>query len=262
MGRRDLTGRRILLTGASSGVGRALALKLAPHHTHLLLVARSEQPLRSLAHELKELGAASAEPLAGDITDPVVRSRAITHVQKAWGGLDLLVNNAGISAHGRLVESNEATLRKILEVNFFAAVELTRSALPLLCESHDSVVLNVGSILGHRGIPYNNEYCASKFALCGWSEAVRPELRKLGVDLLLVSPGTIETHFFDHLVANSGTTPWAKQRGIPPEKVAEQIIRALQRRKQEIYPNWRGRLLVLANRFFPRLVDRVMKPYG
>ena len=262
MGRRNLKDRHILITGASGGIGRARALKLAPYQTHLLLVSRREPELVELARELETLGVASANILAGDITVATVRDQAIHWIQNNWGCLDMLVNNAGISAHGRFAESNEETLRRILEVNFFAAVELTSQAIPSLRESSDSAVVNVCSILGHRGIPYNNEYCASKFALRGWSEAIRPELSKVGVDVLLVSPGTIETDFFDHLITKADTTPWGKQRGIPPEKVADQIIRALQRRKTEIYPNWRGRLLVLLNRFFPRLVDRIMRRYG
>jgi short-subunit dehydrogenase len=262
MGRRDLTGKRILITGASAGVGRALAIQLAPLGTQLLLVARREQALLELAHELTALGAASADFVAGDITESAVREQAARWMDDNWGGLDVLVNNAGVSAQGRFAAGHEETLRRILEVNFFAAVELTGLVAALLRESPDSVVVNVCSILGHRGVPHNNEYCASKFALRGWSEAVRPEFSKAGVDVLLVSPGTIATEFFDHLIAKTDATPWGKQRGIPPKKVAEQIVRALQRRKPEIYPNWRGHLFVLLNRFFPRLVDRVMRRYG
>ncbi|MCG8449874.1 MAG: SDR family NAD(P)-dependent oxidoreductase [Pirellulales bacterium] len=262
MGRRNLTQRRILLTGASSGIGRALALQLAPLHTHLLLVARREQPLLELTEELKARGAASAEPLVGDVTDARLRARAIAYANENWEGLDILVNNAGVSAHGRFLESKEETLRTIMAVNFFAAVELTRLAAPLLGESPNGVVVNIGSILGHRGVPHKNEYCASKFALRGWSEAVRPELARAGIDVLLVSPGTVETEFFDHLISKADSLPWGKQRGVPPEKVARQIVRAIQRGQREIYPNWRGRLLGLANRCFPGLVDRVMNRFG
>ena len=262
MGRRDLKGRRILLTGASSGIGRALALQLARQHTHLMLVARREQPLIELAGTLRDMGAASAASIVGDVTDPALRMRAVDEVRDQLGGLDVLVNNAGISAHGRFSASTAETLRAIMEVNFFAAVELTRLTLPLLAAARDGVVVNIGSILGHRGLPHNNEYCASKFALRGWSEAVRAEFDKVGIGMLMVSPGTTETEFFDHLIARAGSTPWRKQRGIPPEKVARQIVQALERRKHESYPNWRGRLLVLLNRVCPGLVSRAMRRYG
>ena len=261
MKRRDLQGRSILITGASSGIGRALAMELAPRATKLYLMARSEQPLQELASELLANGAASAVPVAGDVTDSSVRAKVCEVVLNSNGGLDLLINNAGISAHGRFAQSTTATMDKIMQVNFNAVVELTRELLPLLSQSEDAVIVNIGSILGHRGVPRQSEYVASKFALRGWSEAVRPELAQEGIDLLQVSPGTVETDFFEHLIAKS-EMPWGKQRGIPAEKVAQQIVHALERRKREIYPNWRGRVLVLLNRFFPALIDRVMRRYG
>ncbi|MCH2115055.1 MAG: SDR family NAD(P)-dependent oxidoreductase [Pirellulales bacterium] len=262
MGRRDLTGRRILLTGASSGIGRALAIELARRQSHLLLIARRAQALTELVDALPAMGAASAGCLIGDVTDAGLRERAVGKAHSMWEGLDLLVNCAGVSAHGRFADGSAETLRTVMETNFFSAVELTRLALPLLVASSDSVVVNIGSILGHRGVPHNNEYCGSKFALRGWSEAVRPELWNAGIDMLQVSPGTTETGLFDSLVAQTGSTPWNEQRGISPEQVARQVVRALERRKQQIYPNWRGRALVLVNRYCPGFVNRLMRRYG
>lgn len=262
LGRRSINECRVVITGASSGVGRALALELAAHRAHLLVVARSEQPLVELTEELNARGATSVARVVGDVTLPEVRQRIVDHVQESWGGLEILVNNAGTSSHGRFVSSDESTLRGVMELNFFAAVELTRLMLPLLRSGRDSVLINVGSVLGHRAAPYNSEYSASKFALRGWSEAVRAEMSREGIDVLFVSPGTIDTDFFDHLLARHESTPWPKQKGIAPEIVARQIIRATKRRSREIYPNWRGRLLVAINRVFPGLVDRVMKRYG
>ncbi len=262
MGRRLLADRRVLLTGASSGIGRALALQLAPFGARLMLLARREAPLLELVDELKRLGAASAEPIVGDVTDAELRTSVADQIRNDWGGLDLLINNAGVSAHGRFDGSSPAVLRQIMEVNFFAAVELARETLPLLKAGDDPLLVNIGSILGHRGVPYNSEYCASKFALRGWSESIRPELARDGIDVLLVSPGTTDTEFFDHLLAKGKKLPWGEQQGVPAEKVATQIIRAIEHRRHEIFPNWRGRLLGLLNRFSPRLVDRVMNRYG
>jgi len=262
MRRRSLHGSRILITGASSGIGHALARQLAPCATHLLLVARSEAPLTELAHELTTLGAASAEAIVGDVTDPDSRARVLAHVRDQWSGLDLLINNAGVSAHGRFGEQEEQTLRQIMEVNFFAAAELTRSSIEMLSRGRDPLVVNIGSILGHRGVPHNSEYCASKFALHGWSEAIRPELQKQGIGLLMVSPGTTNTEFFEHLITKSSSSSWGKLKGIAPEKVARQTVRAIERRRNEIFPNWRGRLLVGINRLCPRLLDRVMNRFG
>lgn len=259
---RAIEERRVVITGASSGVGRALALELAPYKTHLLLVARSEQPLVDLSEELLRLGAGSVLRAVGDVTQAEVREQIAEMIAAEWQSLDILVNNAGTSSHGRFAASDEATLRGVMEVNFFAATELTRLLLPHLQGGNDAVLVNVGSILGHRGAPYKSEYSASKFALRGWSEALRAEASRKGVDVLMVSPGTIDTEFFSHLLAQHEETPWPPQKGISPEKTAQQIVQAIKNRRREIYPNWRGWLLVKLNRWFPGLIDRVMKRYG
>ena len=235
-----------------------------------MLVARRKEALDSLADECASVRtdpapAPTVEPILvhpGDVTDPAVRLGAIETVTKTWGGLDLVINCAGVSAHGRFDASSEETLRQVMELNFFAAVELVRLAIPLLAEGRDPQVVNIGSVLGHRGIPYNSEYVASKFALRGWSESLRTELDRRGIGVLTVSPGTVETEFFDHLITQNVTMPWGKQRGITPEAVARQTVRAIERRRREIFPNWRGRMLVWLNRCCPGLVDRLMRRYG
>ena len=262
MARRNLENRRILITGASRGVGRELAIQLAKLHARLMLVARHGETLQLLVAEVLSHGAASAEALVGDVTDQSFRLALIEQIRKSWQGLDVLVNNAGVSAHGHFDAHDSAILRQIMEVNFYAPTELTRLAMPLLASGDDAVIVNLGSILGHRGMPYNSEYSASKFALRGWSEALRTELSARGIDVLLVSPGTIDTDFFDHLLAKSDSLPWGKQKGISPSAAARQIVRAIELRRTEIYPNWRGRLLVAVNRWVPKLVDRVMNRFG
>jgi short-subunit dehydrogenase len=274
MARRKLAGSRVLLSGASSGIGRELALVLARRGAKLLITARREEALKSLAAECAAAGAA-CEFVSGDITDATLRATLTCRAAELWGGLDVLVNNAGVSAHGRFADSDEATLRQVMEVNFFAAVELTRLVLPLLGQhperagssptraptnapSAAPAIVNIGSIIGHRGLPLNSEYSASKFAVRGWSEALRAELASQGIDVLLVSPGTTETEFFDHLVAKRETLPWGNAVSIPAAVVAEQTVRALERGRREIFPNWRGRAMVVANRLFPGLVDRAV----
>jgi len=262
MGRRSFTDRHILITGASSGIGAALAKELAPHQPHLLLVARRKNQLEELADELQKLGAASVQTFVADVSDRNSLEAVSLHIRQTWKSLDLLVNNAVISAHGRFENHTEQMFRQIMEVNFFSAVELTRLAIPLLRSGHEPMVVNMSSILGHRGIPFNSEYCASKFALRGWSESIRPELRREGIALLLVSPGTTDTEFFEHLISKQGQLPWGKSKAISPEQAARQIVRGIERGRREIFPNWRGRLFVLFNRFCPGLVDRLMQRYG
>ncbi len=260
MARRSLAGLRGILTGASSGIGAALARELVRRGTHLVLVARRQDALEALAHELAA-GPGQIEIVPGDITDPAVRARALAAAQERWGGLDLVINNAGIGALGRFAESDSERLRQIMEVNFFAPVEMVRAALPALQSGRTPIVVNVSSILGHRGIPRSSEYCASKFALRGWSESLRAELAPRGIDLLVVSPGTTLTEFFDHALAHE-KVPWAGQRGVSAERVARRTARAMETGRHEVLVNWRGMALVWLNRFLPRLVDRILARMG
>lgn len=262
MTQRDLKDGRAIVTGASSGIGRALALELARHGTDLVLLARREDRLRQLAGEILASTGRDALVVAGDVTDKAVREQALQVAKDELGGLDLLVNNAGISAHGRFIESSPERLRTIMEVNFFAAADFMRAATPLLAEGNRPMVINIGSVLGRRGVPHTSEYCASKFALHGFSESIRPELARLGIDLLVVAPSSTTTELADNLVEKVGDRPWREFQGATPESVAKATVRAIRRSKHEIVPSWGGWGMLLANRLFPRLVDRMMKRLG
>jgi len=251
----------VLVTGASSGIGRALALQLAEQGARVVALARREERLAELQQQA-EPARGSVQSVAGDITDAETRGRCLAVCRDKLGGLDALVNNAGISAQGRFEEASPDRLRRIMDVNFFAAVELTREALPLLREGRRPIIVNIGSIIGHRGIPFNSEYCASKFALRGFSEALRSELVPRGIDVLLVSPGTTATEFFDNLLEKQTEMPWAQGDGVPPERVARATIRAMERGRREIIPSGKGRMLVWLNRLAPGVLDRVLQRYG
>jgi short-subunit dehydrogenase len=258
--KRSLRGSCGIITGASSGIGRALAVELARAGAQAIFVARSEQKLADLSAELRQDGAESL-PVAGDVTDPELRRRLITTASERWGKLDFLINNAGVGALGRFEDAAPDRLRAVMEVNFFAAAEMIRIALPLLQKGERPIIVNVGSILGHRGIPHSSEYCASKFALRGFSESIRTEFLRLGVDVLLVTPGTTQTDFFQHAL-EARQVPWREQRGVSPELVASRIVRAMERGRHEIVVNPRGKALLLLNRFFPSIVDRIMRRYA
>lgn len=262
--RRKLSGSRIAVTGASGGIGLALAEELARRGAKLVLNARSEDKLREIATRLTA-GGGEVEIAAGDVSDATVRERILATARNRFGGLDILINNAGIGTFGRFAESDAERLRRVMEVDFFAAVELTRAAIPLLRAGVKPAVVNVASILAHRGIPYGTEYCSAKFALRGFSEAVRPELNKLGIDVLLVSPGTTNTGFFDNVLKMDVELPWRKQhssKGVTPQHVAQAAARAIECNTTEIIPSLSGTLMVLANRWAPRIVDRVLRRYG
>lgn len=261
MARRQLQEKRALVTGASGGIGRALAIELARAGGDLVLFARREDKLADVAAEIVKFGC-RAEVVVGDVTDADARWRALNTAQEKLGGLDLLVNNAGVSAHGRFADADPDRLRPIMETNFFAAVELTRAALPVLKSGREPIVVNIGSVLGRRGCPHKSEYSASKFALTGFSEALRAELAPQGIDVLLVTAGPTDTEFFQHLLEEHGELPWGEGKPVSPERVARATVRAIEQGSHEIVPSWRGWLMLTANRFFPRLVDRAMARYG
>jgi short-subunit dehydrogenase len=257
----SIAGSRSLVTGASGGIGRAIALELARQGSSIVLVARRAAALEILAGEIRTAGG-RVEVVAGDITDEAVRRAALDRVSQTFSGLDILVNNAGRGAMGRFADASPARLREVFELNFFAAAELIREAVPHLRRGNRPIVVNIGSILGHRATPRNSEYCASKFALRGLSESLRPELAQLGIDVVLVSPGTTESEFYQHVVNPAEKPPWPEQKGVSAGKVARAVVRAIQQGKREIIPSARGRLLVWLNRIAPALVDRLMQRYG
>jgi short-subunit dehydrogenase len=261
MTRRELTDRRALVTGASSGIGRALAIELARQGVDLILLARRKERLAEVAEQVARLGR-RAVVVVGDVTDPAARRNALESARDQFGGLDILINNAGISAHGRFADADPGRLRPIMEVNFFAPVELIRESLPLLCAGRQPIVVNIGSVLGKRGCPHKSEYSASKFALQGFGEALRAEFARLGIDVLTVAAGPTDTEFFQHLIEEHGELPWKESPPVSPERVARAAVRAMERGRHEIIPSWRGWLLVTANRWFPWVIDRIMARYG
>ena len=260
MARREIQGCRVLLTGASSGIGRALALELARAGARQVIVARRLDKLEAVRDEIESLGGEAAV-CQGDVTDSSVAAVALERCRDHYGGVDVLINNAGVGGLGRFDEATPERLRQIIDVNYVAAAEWTRAALPALREGTRPMIVNIGSILGHRGIPFFSEYCASKFALRGFHESLQTELRSDGIDMLLVSPGSTETDFYDNAIDGRKPLPWAQSGVVPADAVARATIKAMRRGKREIIPNTQGRLLVWANRFCPWLVDRMMAKY-
>jgi short-subunit dehydrogenase len=257
----DLRGSRIILTGASFGIGEALARELARQGARLVLAARSQERLDRLAQELR---AAGVEVLAvpADVTDPTHRQRLIDEVLRAFGGIDILINNAGVGATGYFAEADEARLRQVFEINFFGTTELTRLALPHLAKGRQPMIVNVSSVIGRRAIPGYTEYCASKFAVCGWTEALRAELVRQGIHVLLVNPGLIETPFRDHLVEDRLQSHGRRPKAMSAERCAQIIVRAMKRRRNEVVITFEGKLLLWANRLVPRFVDWLMARYA
>lgn len=255
--RRILNGRRILLTGASGGIGRLLAEKAAARGARLLLAGRSQDKLEQVAAPLRARGA-EVITAGADLVSSADRKKLVELAVARLGGLDVLINNAGTGSFGHFATSTEAILRQVMEVNFFAPAELIRLAIPVLANGEKPAVVNVASMCGRRGIPAWSEYSASKFALAGLSEALRAEFARFDIDVLLIVPGLTRTDFQQHGLRNEGRMRIDFARGMPPEEVAENILSALERGRNEIVLGKEARWLLRVNRFLPRLVDRLM----
>lgn len=254
----ELRGRTVLLTGATGGIGRAAAFRLVGAGARVSLLARSEAPLRSLA---AELSAAGGEALAvpGDVTRPEDCTRAVEETARRFGGLDALVNNAGIGFLRSLEEATAEEIARQVSVNFFGTVWMTRSALPELTRRTPAAIVNVSSFAGRLAPPYYSYYSATKFALAGLSEGWRRELRPKGIRVTLLLPAAVETPFIER----AGGRARALGLGLAgvvlrPEQVGSAIVTALRRNPPDLYLPFWNRGLAWVNLIFPGISDRVV----
>jgi short-subunit dehydrogenase len=254
---RDLICRRILITGASSGIGRALAEQAALQGACVAVAARSTDKLEELAHSLASRGA-EVLPVTADVTCDADRRRLLDTVVEHFGGLDILVNNAGTGSWGPFATSSEALLRQIMEVNFFAPAELMRLAIPILSQGRQPAIVNVASLSGRRALPAWTETSASKHALCGLTEALRGELARFDIDVLLVLPGLTRSELPHHLLRCEGRMRIDFGRGQEPEVVAARVLHALRKNRAETIVGRDAFWMLLVNRFLPGLVERLL----
>lgn len=252
--RRSIQGARILITGASQGIGRALAEMAALRGAKVLAAARNDELLRELAEHVRAKGG-TLETVQADVTSADDRRKMVEAAQAKFGGLDILVNNAGIGATGHFADGGADRLRKIFEVNFFGLTETTRALLPMLKQGHKPAIVNISSIAGKRGIPARSDYSSSKFAVQGFSEALRAELAKDGVDVLVVCPGLTQTNFSQNMIEQKALVQLDHLRGMSPEEVADHTLRAVEKGTNEICLTFKGKLLVLVSRFLPSIAD-------
>ena len=252
--RRAIAGLRMLITGASQGIGLALAEAAAARGVRVLAAARNAELLAQLAERVRSRGGV-LETVQADVTSPTDRQRLAEAAVQHFGGLDILVNNAGIGATGHFADVSPDRMRKIFEVNFFGLTETTRVLLPLLKKGNRPAIVNISSIAGKRGIPARSEYSASKFAVQGFSEALRAELAKDGVDVIVVCPGLTQTNFSANMIEQKALVPLDHMRGMTAEEVATATLRAIEKGKNETVLTFKGKLITLVSRFFPWFAD-------
>lgn len=254
MARRKLAGLRVLVTGASQGIGRALCVAAAAKGMRVLAAARSRPLLDELAVEVRAAGG-TVETVVADVTKPDDRAAMVAAADRHFGGLDVLVNNAGIGATGHFMDSGPQVLRTIFETNYFGLTETTRAFLPVLRAGTTPAIVNISSVVGKRALPARSLYSASKFAVAGFSESIRAELAKDGIDVIVVSPGLTQTNFSQNMLEAKAKIQLDHLRGMTSEEVAAETLKAIEKGKTEVTLTLQGKMLLLVNRFFPWFVD-------
>jgi short-subunit dehydrogenase len=247
---------RAVLTGATGGIGRAMALRLAPLCESLILAGRDAAALAAVARDVEAAGG-RAQLIAADLTMASGRDAVLRAATETPGGIDLLVNNAGAGDFAWLADQDDAALERIVRVNVLAPMQLTRRLLPLLAAQRAAHIVNVGSIFGYLGYPGHAAYSASKFALRGFSEALRRELADGPVRVIYFAPRATQT-------AMNGAAMRAlnMELGIAmdtPESVATALVRLLDNPVAERPLGMPERLFALVNQVAPRFVDLALR---
>jgi len=264
--RRNLRGRVILITGASRGIGRRACERLAKLGARLALTSRSADDLAKVVGEARAAGV-EADAIVGDLTSSSDRDRIVKEVVARFGGVDVLLNCAGVCSFGEFGNSSESIVRRVMEVNFFAQVEMIRLAQPHLLRSAENArddwrpaVVNVASICGRWGIPSMSEHCASKHAFVGLTEALRAEFQRYGIDVLLVLPGLVRSDDLNrHLLRNDGKIYLDFAGAQPPDEVAAAVVRSLIKNRTEAAVGAVSWCVWMSRRLFPRGVRFFMQ---
>lgn len=250
-------GRTVWITGASSGIGKALAQEFFRRGAAVVLSARSVDKLRALKDALDRDAPGRCIVVPCDVTDPGSVDRAAESVRSEVRRLDILVNNAGVSQRSRALETAPGVERALFEVNFFGAAAVTRSVLPWMIESGGGRIVVIGSMAGKFGFPMRSSYCASKHALQGYFETLRAELWGTGVGVTLVCPGRVRTDISIHSLTGDGSVHGrmdpGQEHGMPVERCARIIAEAVRRGRREILIGAPERLLYLFRRLCPPL---------
>lgn len=248
-----LRGQVVFITGASSGIGALTARRLAERGAIPVLTARSADKLATLSAELPGEHAVYRM----DVTDEAEVKAVAAQVYARYGRLDILLNNAGYGTFKRFEETGLAEFQAMMDVNYFGIVRCTQAVLPYMLRAGRGHIVNVASLAGKIGTAKSSSYTATKHAVIGLTEALRMEYRHTGIAFSAVNPGPIDTPFFERADPEGQYLRNLGSFVMPPEKVAQAIIRVMERRLPELDLPWLAAAGVRIRRLFPRLTDRV-----
>ncbi|HEV7922234.1 MAG TPA: SDR family oxidoreductase [Thermoanaerobaculia bacterium] len=250
-------GQTVWITGASSGIGEALAVAWSREGARVILSARNAAELERVRQACEEPQRHEVKPL--DLTD----MRAIDAAAREVGEVDVLVHSGGVSQRGLVAETSLEVDRGIMELNYFGTVALTKAMLPRMLKRKRGHIVPISSVIGHVGVPLRSAYAASKHALHGFFDTLRAENEKDGIRVTIVCPGYIRTHVSENALRGDGTrhgtTDDTHKNAMLPEVAAPKIIDGVHRGKQEVRVGGKEIYAIFLKRFFPRLVARVLR---
>lgn len=251
----------VVITGGSDGIGRALVEAFIDEGAKVATCGRNHDKLYTLQMQHTNV---MLHTMTCDISNENEARRFIESTIKTFGGIDILINNAGISMRALFKDADLDVLRRVMDINFYGAVYCTKYALPSLMERKGTIV-GVSSIAGYRGLPGRTGYSASKFALQGWMEALRTEMLDAGVHVMWVCPGFTASNI-RHVALNKEGNPQGESsmeegKMMTAEECAQHIIKAVEKRKRTLVLTSTGKRTVFMNRFFPSLADKLVHKF-
>lgn len=252
----NLAGKRILLTGATGGLGIAIAKKLAAKGASLAILGRNSEKLQTLKHDIQASGN-KVISIEADLSLPGIPAKAINATIEKLGGIDVVINNAGVLDFIAFENQSEERIHEILHTNVTAVIQLCHAVMPYFMKNNAGHLVFIGSIFGSLGFPHYATYCASKFAIHGFSQALRRELVNTNIGITYVAPRFIKTP-----MNNESATAMTEKSGNKmdtPEKVAEIVLEGLEREKQEVFIGQPESFFAWLNGVAPKLVNLGLK---
>lgn len=258
-----LKNKVIWLTGASSGIGEALAYALAVKGARLILSARRKEELERVKGNCPRDTQPTVKILPVDLSQPDTLKLTTEAAVQLFGHVDILINNGGISQRSLIAETDISVHRRIMEVNYFGAIGITKYLLPHFVKRKQGHIVNVSSVTGKFGTPYRSGYAASKHALHGFFDALRAEHYRDNIKVTMICPGFIHTPITLSALTGDGTPlnkmDEAQFKGKPVAWCAKKILKAIEKEKEEVYIGGREVLAVNLKRFLPRVFSRVIR---
>ena len=256
----SINNKTVWITGASSGIGEGLAYALSKKDCRLIISSRKIEELERVRNNCQNPDMVLIIPL--DLANFETLAAKTEEAISAFGSIDILINNAGISQRSLIINTNMEVYKKLMDINYLGTVALSKAILPHFIAQKKGHFVTVSSLMGKFGSPYRSGYCGAKHALHGFFDVLRMEHQKDTIDVTIICPGFVNTNVAKNALTADGSTQntndTATQNGLPIELFVQKMIRAIAQKKFEAYIGRKERFAVYLKRFFPRLLHRVV----